>query len=138
MNNNYRFTSRSFMLTLLFGGLLSIGCGGQNSGSVSGVVTIDGKPADGLQVEFIPVDLNNPPALAYTSQGGNYQLIQGRGNRQIPVGDYRVAISVFPETAPPEIRALKLPPKYASATDTELKATIQSGTNEINFDLTTH
>lgn len=122
---------------LLLGCFLIVGCGGGDTGTVSGTVTVDGQPTDALEVEFIPVDVENGPAMGYTSQGGKYQLIQGRGNKQIPVGDYRVAISVFGEAATPEVKALKLPPTYTSAEETELQATIKSGANTIDFDLQT-
>lgn len=114
------------------------GCQGGGEGSVSGTVTVDGTPVNGLEVTYIPTDpAMGGEALAYTRGGGKYTVIRGRGNTTIPVGEYRVTISVFEEDSTLEIPKVNLGNNYTSSTDTELRANVSSGENTIDFELKT-
>lgn len=121
---------------LSLGLLLLTGCGGAATGSVEGTVTVNGAPVNGLELEFVPV-AGGGSSMGYTANGGKYQLIVGRGNDQIPTGEYKVAIRVFTEDPNLEIPKFKLGPNYAKLEDTELRGTVNGGENTINFDLET-
>ncbi len=134
---NIKISGVAWLLTGLIV-LGSWGCGGPSTGQVTGTVTVDGTPVNGLEVTFIPVDAaTGGEALAYTRDGGNYALVQGRGNKQIPTGDYKVTISVFSEDPNLETPRVNLGSNYTSSQETELKATVAGGENTIDFDLTT-
>ena len=75
--------------------------------------------------------------MGYTANGGKYQLVVGRGNDQIPAGEYKVAIRVFTEDPTLEIPKFKLGPNYTKTEETELRGTVKSGTNTLDFDLNT-
>ncbi|PQO27686.1 hypothetical protein C5Y97_26685 [Blastopirellula marina] len=75
--------------------------------------------------------------MGYTANGGKYQLIVGRGNDQVPTGEYKVAIRVFSEDPNQEAPKFKLGPNYTKIEETELRGTVNSGENKINFDLDT-
>ena len=70
----------SFSLVLL---VTLIGCGGDSDlpdlGSVTGTVTLDGKPLPNATVEFTPVD-GGRPSVAMTEDDGEYELEYTPGN----------------------------------------------------------
>lgn len=119
---------------LAVGLLVLTGCGSASTGSVSGTVNVNGAPVDGLELEFVPVE-GGGPAMAYTKNGGKYSVIVGRGNDQIPVGEYKVAIRVFTEDPNMEIPKFKLGNNYTSTEQTELRREVKGGENTIDFDL---
>lgn len=69
---------------------LATGCG-PNLGSVSGTVTLDGEPAEGLIVAFTPTD-GGTSAATTTDADGKYVLVSSLG-AGVPPGNYRVAIT---------------------------------------------
>lgn len=114
---------------------LTIGCNSATTGTVSGTVTVDGKPVNGLEIEFTPIGHNAGTAMAYTHDGGQYQLVVGRGDSGIPVGDYQVTIKVYSDDPDSGVPNLSLPATYTQPDQTTLKETIKGGANPINFDL---
>ncbi len=67
---------------VLFSFLALPGCGGgEDDGppraSVSGRVTIDGKPVEGVEVHFINPDYPNNGSFGLTDSEGNYRLAKG-------------------------------------------------------------
>ncbi|MHC2071005.1 hypothetical protein ACYFX5_26330 [Bremerella sp. T1] len=85
-------TFLTFLATCLL--LFSVvGCSSGTTGVVTGVVTIDGEPADGIEVMFSPVGHDGAPAMGFTRDGGKFQLMQGRGNRSISAGKYKVSVT---------------------------------------------
>ena len=116
------------------------GCSdGPPYGDVRGEVTFDGAPLKEGVVRFVPVDGKTPTAAALID-GGKFQ-------EKVPVGTHRVEISS--PKLPKGINAAKemkrgtvdegaaleemIPRRYNS--DSELKADVKSGTNELKFDL---
>jgi hypothetical protein len=122
------------------------GCGGGDGldrQSISGSVTLDGKPLEKGQIQFLP-DVNaQGAATAGMAQieGGSYSL--SRADGLVP-GSYKVSIyagsgdaeSAAPETpgAAPKIKKDLIPAKYNSQSKetAEVKA---AGGNTFNFDL---
>ncbi|MEW4453998.1 hypothetical protein AB1L30_15095 [Bremerella sp. JC817] len=114
-----------------------VGCSAGQSGIVTGTITVDGKPVDGLQVEFVPKNDGTATAIGFTTNGGQYELMYGRGKKLIPAGEYLVTVGVFRESGSQVDRDLKLGKNYTSLEETELKATVTGGNNPIDFALKT-
>ena len=111
---------------------LAAGCsGGLNE--VTGTVTLDGKPVKGLEVNFEPIDPGiGTTATGYTQADGSYKLHYPGDKTGAPAGEYRVRIAGGENDGEgPPIRVAK---KYNK--DSELKATITSGANVHNFEVT--
>ncbi|GAA4423291.1 hypothetical protein [Bremerella cremea] len=136
MRFSHRFSICHASLFLLLAAAF-VGCSGGQSGIVTGTITVDGKPIDGLQVEFVPKKVGTATAIGFTSNGGQYELMYGRGKKMIPAGEYRVTVGVFRESGSEVDRGLKLGKNYTSLEETELKATVTGGTNPIDFALKT-
>lgn len=76
--------------------LVAAGCGGgHQTAPVTGTVTLDGKPAAGVVVEFVPArqgDRMLPPAYGFTDARGAYVARDRKGREGVVVGPNRVAI----------------------------------------------
>ena len=108
------------------------GCSSGGTGTVDGVVTVDGKPLGGFEITYIS-QANGAAYLAYAGEAGAYQLFASRGKREIPVGDYKVTVvptAVIDNVPRPKVQ---LPDKYTSESQTELVKTITKGTNQIDL-----
>lgn len=81
-------------LACLFGTLLCsfVGCGEPDFYTCSGIVTHDGKPVDGLEINFAPdlLDSVRPP-IAMSKEGGKFEMKTAR-NRGVPPGTYTIHI----------------------------------------------
>lgn len=136
-NRHPRLLSTSLVATLLV-----VGCSGSDTpplGYVSGKVTLDGKPLEGAEITFQPSE--GRPSTATTDADGNYTLIYSAeadgallGEHKVVITTQRDAISSEGVGEDVEGREELLPAKYHS--ETELKKTIESGSQEINFELT--
>lgn len=114
-----------------FGCLAFIGCGdsGPELGQISGTVTVDGQPVEGLQVEFQPEQ--GRPAMGFTDQQGHYTVEYTAGRAGAMLGPHQVRISVPAGSQVP----VKIPAKYNSRT--ELTAQVEPGSNQFDFQLST-
>ena len=125
-----------FAVTLMAG--FSLGCGDSNLGEVSGKVTLDGAPLPDAMLVFTPV-AGGRPAAGRTDSQGEYQLVYSRDEEGAMLGEHVVEITTGDEivneddtvTQVPE----KVPAKYNA--NSELRAVIEAGENEFNFDLKT-
>lgn len=112
--------------------VLTTGCSGGLS-EVTGKVTLDGRPVRGLEVRFDPKDPSiGTTAMGFTQADGTYKLHYPGDKTGAPAGEYTVHITggeTDGEGPPARVAA-----KYNSAS--ELTATVKSGHNEINFDVT--
>ncbi len=123
----------------VFSCVFAIGCGPESKmATISGVVTIDGTPAEKGSISFIPLDGMSPTAGA--------SIENGKFTSEAPIGESKVEIRVpkvvgkkklydTPESPIQEIMDEVLPKKYNEAT--ELRFTAQKGKNEKNFELST-
>jgi hypothetical protein len=115
------------------------GCGGtpaEPSGTVTGKVTLNGKPFELGVVTLVKPD-GVPAGWAELSSTGEFRL-----PAPVPVGQYRVAIGPPDEDAPaggPAPRldaALKaIPPKYRNEATSGLTATVKEGENTFTFEM---
>ena len=137
----YRFQFLQLTLCILL--LLSIGCGGDsNIGKVEGVVSLDGEPLKRALVCFYPTD--GRASAGQTDEEGHYELQYIRNVKGAVVGPHKVTISTYihREDDPPTSefggngREETMPPKYLDRRKTELSATIESGSNKVDFKLT--
>lgn len=114
--------------------LLVAGCGGIKTpplGLVEGVVTLDGVPIPAAMVVFTP-DGPGRSSTAVTDTSGRYALVFLRDIPGANVGTHTVRITTA--TGKRGVREM-LPPRYHRKT--VLTATVQPGSNTINFALQT-
>ncbi|MGL4551282.1 MAG: hypothetical protein ACRC33_08840 [Gemmataceae bacterium] len=116
--------------------LSAAGCGDPNSGTVSGKVTVGGKPlADGT-VQFVPVDGSTATAGGKVKDGG-YSV-------KVPVGTMKVSFSApkvvgqkkvynTPDSPVMPVTAEGLPARFNEKT--ELTLTVKSGSNQKDWAL---
>jgi hypothetical protein len=133
-------------IPLVFAAALCItGCSGRPKNfakSVTGKVTVGGKPLAGATIVFTPVD-GGSPSMGRTDENGTYKLYWGRGRRGraiegAQIGNHSVSISTFMEglpTAKPPRQEVpeKVPYKYRAQSPPT--ATVKAGANTIDFDL---
>jgi|tagenome__1003787_1003787.scaffolds.fasta_scaffold20371603_1 hypothetical protein len=105
------------------------GCGqsGPQVAPVKGRVTLDGQPLPNVAVQFQP-DEGKRPSGGGTDENGEYQLYYKRGVIGAQLGPHVVQI-----LAPVEPKAPIIPVRYNK--QSELRAEVKAGPNEINFDL---
>jgi hypothetical protein len=117
---------------------------------VTGTVTIDGKPASGVEVNFWPTTAVRPETISYrfgrgvTGPDGRYELQSGQG-KAIEAGDYRVTFSRVVAggkvVADPKKKVDKggarqsLPPHYTDREQTKVTAEVTKDHNTFVFDL---
>ena len=86
----------AFCMSLIAAIAMMVGCGdgysGPPVGSVSGTVTINGKPAPDVVVEFTPTD-GGRGSSGTTDESGQYQLIYTTNKLGAQVGKHTVKIS---------------------------------------------
>jgi hypothetical protein len=130
-------------------GLASVpGCGKSiPSGTVTGKVTLDGKPVpEGCGVMFIADKFT---ATGQVGAGGSYTLFSA-GKPSVPAATYKVAITpptqqmsnadyekmMATGSAPPEAsKTSAVPEKYGNAATSALSFEVKEGPNTINIEL---
>jgi hypothetical protein len=123
------------VLGLLFFSAGLVGCGPARAptGKVSGKVTLQGQPLSSGVVLFSNEKLG-AGASAKLDPTGSYQL-----DAPLPVGSYQVAVQPPPPPAPHEMPQAAPPPrtnipaKYQDPKTSELKATVNEGSNTADF-----
>ena len=131
------------LYTFLIMAVVLTGCGSGRS-SVSGTLTLDGKPLAGSEnvqvtIIFYPESGIGAPAAAMADQDGRYAVSTGSQAGLAP-GNYAVALSATEygttNTAGgmPAKRVLT-PARYANPKQSGLRAEVQPGRNTFDFDL---
>jgi hypothetical protein len=136
----YRSAIYGCVLTTLLSGFAGCGPRGPEIASVSGRVTMDGKPLAHATVVFIPE--NGRPAGARTDADGNYTLNFSGGRKGAIPGKSMVRITTVREAEHDENGKVtlpgsgeKVPAKYNTATTLEF--TVEPKKNNVaNFDIT--
>lgn len=125
-----------------------IGCGdGKKLLPVTGVVKVDGNPAEGAVVMFFPAAPDAPISTANCGPDGKFSVITDMAPG-IPAGTYQVTIRwPDPKVKPTEAQKMTgmfndppdlLKGKYENKAKSGLKAEITGSTNELPpFELTT-
>ncbi len=111
------------------------GCGGRSDlpelGDVRGVVTLDGQPVSGAQVQFVP-QADGRPSVAETDADGSYRLQYIVGEYGAIVGTHKVMINTAVDGRD-DPSTEKIPARYNA--QTELTTDVKSGSNDVSFDL---
>lgn len=122
--------------------LAFVGCNSAES-TVSGIVTLDGKPVERGDVTFYPAQTGKGQAASgEISSGGEYNLQTGQTGG-LPAGEYQVRVvsrgeSIpHPQGGPPTPGKFLLPDRYSDANKSGLHFEVQPGSNEINLELKT-
>lgn len=127
---------RVFLASVLMFGVLAqltglVGCGSSDRpelGDVSGTVTLDGTPLSGVIILFKPDE--GRPASAVTDEDGYYELAYRHGVEGTKVGPNTISFEW-----PLEQAGRPIPGKY-TASKSELKETVEPGSNTFDFQLT--
>ena len=140
----------ALVLCACFSLLQGCGKGGLEgpTGTVSGTVTMAGKPLSDASITFFG-ESNGDTATAVLGSDGTYSL-KYEGGFSVPAGDYRVAVIAGPppgEKAPDPADLMKtmkpsgmgkspIPAKYRDPKTSALVAVVKEGSNpNISFDL---
>lgn len=127
---------------------MAAGCGGTDGpelARVTGTVSYQGTPLTKGTISFQPTDPNGNPAVGTIESDGTYSLQTTEPGDGARLGSYNVAIrsvegepevplDYIPKKKPPAPKSL-IPEKYANPMVSGLTATVESGSNTINFDL---
>ncbi|MFN0196016.1 MAG: hypothetical protein ACKVT0_04680 [Planctomycetaceae bacterium] len=117
------------------------GCGGGSGtapelGTVTGVVTLDGKPLAGAQVEFAPEKSRS--SVGQTDPEGKYSLMFDHENAGATIGTHKVRITTgnlaAGSDASKTASTAKIHERYNI--NTELTADVKAGENTFDFTLT--
>lgn len=116
-----------------------LGCAhDEKMGAVTGRVTLDGEPLPHAQIEFQPNAPKGSASYAVSDEDGYYKLMFNANVEGAQVGEHTIRITTERRIDHPDGRvefvAEKLPPKYHQ--ETELVRKVESGSNEINLELT--
>ncbi len=116
-------------LTLL---VLAGGCGAGDWGTVSGRVTLDDQPLEKGDVTFNPVK-GGAPGTGRVVNGAF--TIQTGTKAGLAAGEYLVTVAdqTIPKSGSKEAAKLLTPKKYADPKTSDLKATIQPGSNPVEL-----
>lgn len=136
------------MVAGAFAGLI-LGCGPSSPAvkPVTGIVTLDGKPVADAEVGFSPlIPGQGLSAVGKTGADGSFVLnAQGaRPGRGTAVGEYAVTVRKYEAPSSAQSSSdesnenLKplVPRKYMDKSTSPLKATVSSGENSFQFELT--
>jgi len=128
------FGSRGLVLAAM---LSAAGC--TRRAEVGGLVTLDGKPLPTGVVTFTPSS-GGPSGYAAIGQDGRY-TVQTGATPGLPPGEYVVTVAANGPAASDSqsgpgplsdgIRPLVTPQRYADRAESPLRATLQSGTQEL-------
>jgi len=135
---------RACLLALSATTLAAFACGssGPAMGRVSGTVTYKGKPVPKGTVSFLPTTPGARNATGEIHPDGSYSLQTENPNDGAQVGEYSVTIFSHDEPVldyvptKPVPKKILTPQKYEKPDTSGLKATVASGSNTVNFELT--
>jgi hypothetical protein len=131
--------------------LVLCGCGSEGLVSVSGTVTMDGKPLAGASIIFQPVNAGGADATwgeayAKTSSDGRYSLSQVLNDKRgVGPGKYRVSIvsgtapipDPLSDASPPPGTTEPIPARYNAHSELSFDVP-PSGTDQADFKLTSN
>ena len=107
---------------------------------MTGTVTLDGKRLATGGVSFHPVN-GGPVATARIQEDGSFELKTGK-QHSLPSGEYRVTVMAV-EVVPPKTKydvpmpgKRLVPIRYGDLKQTDLRATVEPGSNVVALELT--
>jgi len=132
------------LLVLATLALTPLACGrsGPEMAQVTGKVSYQGKPVMKGTVTFVAANPNSRNATGHLDPNGYYKLQTETAGDGAELGDYQVTIYTHDEQildykpkVPIKVER-RTPAKYENPRTSDLKATVKSGSNEFNFQLT--
>jgi hypothetical protein len=135
---------RGAVLWVIAAALVPLACGqsGPEMARVSGTVTYKGKPVPKGTITFVAQSEGGRNATGELGPNGSYTLQTSQPGDGALLGEYKVTVYAHDEpvldyipTKPVKPQPLA-PEKYEKPGTTDLKATVKSGSNKIDFDLT--
>ena len=124
------------------------GCGGVKYEPVEGTITLNGKPLENAQVQFLPDPQQGTKGLRSTGVSdteGRFKLTCDDGQVGAVPGKHRVLVQdlkqwegIRPgrEDSTKPLKPSRLPTRYTSTTETPLKAEVKAGGEPIKLELT--
>jgi hypothetical protein len=122
--------------------VLCSGCGGAKGpelGTVTGTITLDGKPLPNVNIQFAPEATGGAPSYGGTNAEGEYKLMFAQNRPGAMLGKHRVELTARePKTdedgkpvGPQDV--VTIPAKYQKKD--ALTAEVKAGSNTIDFKL---
>ena len=130
----------TFVLLTLAALPLWIGCGssGPELGSVTGTVTLGGKPLADALVQFQP-EKDGSPSTARTDAEGHYELMYLADTKGALLGKHKVIVSTFRQKSNPDGTTTTIPERvpvqYTVPATSPLVKEVKSGSNKIDLPL---
>jgi hypothetical protein len=127
---------RRLVQVVLLGAVLAVGCGGQGATTVTGEVTLDGKPIEDGLITFVPVDGKTPNA-ATKIKGGKYSLKATPGAMRVQINSAIVTgkrkAYDTPDSPLVDVLGERIPNRYNE--QTTLTLDVKPGENVKNWEL---
>ncbi|MBN2578924.1 MAG: hypothetical protein JXB10_08030 [Pirellulales bacterium] len=121
--------------------ILALGCGESLESSITGTVTLDGKPLHIGTVTLYPVQ-SGPLAYGSIQSDGTYKIVTG-GTKGLNSGEYKVGVLAIDTPVgthqgkgPPPLGKILTPQRYRDPETSGLKITVTSGSNR--YDIALH
>jgi hypothetical protein len=111
-----------------------VGCGDPNLGSVSGTVTLDGKPVPNAAVKFFPTGTTGAPSFGKTDSNGNFTMWFSESKSGAWIGQNRVQITTGDVGVAPGMGTKETIP-IAYNEQSTLVETVKPGKNKIDLKL---
>ena len=137
---------KAMRLGVVLGLAWVVGCGGSGTPptvKVTGTVTYNGNPLEGVNVGFIPDGEGGRPASGTTDASGKFTLSTFESGDGAVVGKHLVAISEASDGAStddyslPDESARRFPAKYEDPRNSGFTANVEKGKpNDFTFDMT--
>ncbi len=128
-----------FRIAVLLSLAVVVGCGGGiELGTVTGTVTIDGKPVPNAMITFFP-EFSGSTSYGVTDKNGKYSLMFTDQDRGAMIGSFRVSITTkkrskdeMPDDGSvTEVDFVEIPKQYRA--EKAHTAEVKRGANTINF-----
>jgi hypothetical protein len=118
-----------------------VGCGSSPTVKVTGTVTVNGQPAENVEVQFFPK--GGRPASGVTNSEGKYELSTFKPGDGAMPGESLVTLGEYypPGKPPPMPRGneplpSRFPPTYSDTVKSPLTANVErGGKNDFSFDV---
>ncbi|HUT93657.1 MAG TPA: hypothetical protein VMY37_29605 [Thermoguttaceae bacterium] len=137
---------KAMRLGVVLGLAWVVGCGGPGTAptvKVTGTVTYNGEPVDGVNVGFIPDGEGARPASGTTDASGKFSLSTFKSGDGATLGKHTVVITEPTDSTTtddyslPDESARRFPAKYENSRTSGLSATVEKGKeNDFSFDMT--
>ena len=114
-----------------------VGCGDKNVGNVSGKVTVDGQPVQGVRVNFDPMFDGGTSSAGRTDGSGNYTAMLTADSEGVMVGKHTVSFggTMVDDAGNPTVVA-EIPEDLQSGNST-IEFEVKPGSNTFDYDIQT-